>query len=533
MSASRPHRTFVEEAKANPDRIWVFDTTLRDGEQSPGASLTTREKVEIAIALEGMGIDIIEAGFPISSPDDFEAVRAVSAECRKARVAALSRCVEVDIERAWEAVSQAAMPRIHVFLATSAIHRKHKLKKAKSEIVRLAVEGVTRARGLCPEVEFSPEDAARTEDDFLAEVVEAVIDAGASIVNIPDTVGYTVPERFVSQIRYLREYVPNIDRAVISVHCHNDLGLAVANTLAAVSAGARQVEVTVNGLGERAGNAAVEEVVMALKTRKDYYGVTTGVNTKRIVPVSKLTARLTGMSVQRNKAIVGENAFAHEAGIHVHGVLCHRETYEIMRPQDVGIDESKIVLGKHTGHHAVASRVKALGYHLNSGQLEEVMHSVKRLADRKKNVYDADLEAILRDNVGQVEQTFSLERFQVMTGKELMPVATVTLKTGDEEKTDASVGDGPVDAILTAIDRITGMSGHLKDYRIDAVTGGREALGEVHITVLFDGEEFTGRGASPDVLEASALAYIHTVNRVAARAKGIKRGGSSKSRRGK
>jgi 2-isopropylmalate synthase len=293
------------------------------------------------------------------------------------------------------------------------------------------------------------------------------------------------------------------------------------------------VEVTVNGLGERAGNAAVEEVVMALKTRKDYYGVTTGVNTKRIVPVSKLTARLTGMSVQRNKAIVGENAFAHEAGIHVHGVLCHRETYEIMRPQDVGIDESKIVLGKHTGHHAVASRVKALGYHLNSGQLEEVMHSVKRLADRKKNVYDADLEAILRDNVGQVEQTFSLERFQVMTGKELMPVATVTLKTGDEEKTDASVGDGPVDAILTAIDRITGMSGHLKDYRIDAVTGGREALGEVHITVLFDGEEFTGRGASPDVLEASALAYIHTVNRVAARAKGIKRGGSSKSRRGK
>jgi 2-isopropylmalate synthase len=339
-------------------------------------------------------------------------------------------------------------------------------------------------------------------------------------------VGYTVPERFTEQILHLRANVPDIDRAVISVHCHNDLGLAVANTLAAVKAGARQVEVTMNGLGERAGNAALEEVVMALRTRGDHFGVTTGVDTRRIVPVSRRVANLTGIAVQRNKAIVGENAFAHEAGIHVHGVLAHRATYEIMRPQDVGIRASKIVIGKHTGRHAVESRLKSLGYRLGPQQLERVRDAVKKLADRKKSVFDADVEAIVRDEVGGVEETFALAGFQVMTGREMTPMATVSLRTGGPEgevKTDASTGDGPVSALISAIDRITGLEGELRDYRIEAVTGGREALGEVHVLVRFGEKEVAGRGASPDVLEASALAYVQAVNRAASRPGGRKR----------
>ncbi|MHC4253191.1 MAG: 2-isopropylmalate synthase, partial [Planctomycetota bacterium] len=516
-----PQSSFVRQARSDPSRVRIFDTTLRDGEQSPGASLTTREKVEIARSLEAMGVDIIEAGFPITSQDDFEAVRSVSRECRKVRVAGLARCVEADIKRAAEALKGAARPRIHVFLATSAIHRKYKLKKAKSEIVRLAVEGVKLARKFCDEVEFSPEDASRTEDAFLAEVVEAAIAAGAGIVNIPDTVGYAVPDRFSRQITYLRERVPNIEDAVISVHCHNDLGLAVANSLAAVEAGARQVECTINGLGERAGNASLEEFVMTLRTRKDHYGLTTGVDTRRILPTSRQVSKLTGISVQRNKAIVGENAFAHEAGIHVHGMLCHAETYEIMRPEDVGYSGSKIVIGKHTGHHAVEARVKSLGYKLSKEQLERVKVAVKDLADRKKSVFDADLEAILRDEVGHdVEETFALAGFQVMTGKDLTPMATVSLTVlGDKDdvRTDASAGDGPVSAIFTAVDRLTGVKGELEDYRIEAVTGGREAMGEVHITVKFGGEKISARGASPDVLEASALAYLQAVNRLVAR----------------
>lgn len=508
---------FVREACREPNRVWVFDTTLRDGEQSPGASLTTPEKVEIARSLEALGVDIVEAGFPISSPDDFQAVRAVAAECKKARVAALARCVEADIRRAAEAVKKAARPRLHVFLATSAIHRKYKLKKAKSEIVRLAAEGVRFARRFCEEVEFSPEDAARTEDDFLAEVVAAAIEAGAGIVNIPDTVGYAVPERLAAQIRYLKEHVPEIERAVISVHCHDDLGLAVANTLAAVSAGARQVEVTVNGLGERAGNAALEEVVMALRTRRDHFGVVTGIDTKKLVPTSKLVSKLTGMVVQRNKAVVGENAFAHEAGIHVHGVLCNRQTYEIMRPEDVGYGRTRIVLGKHTGRHAIEARVEALGWRLSPKKLAHVCEEVKRLADRKKSVYDADLEAILRGEFGEVQETWKLEAFEVMTGKGLTPMAMVALRGKTGVRTDASAGNGPISAMFTAIDRVTGLPGRLVDYRVEAVTSGREAMGEVHVVVRFDGLEFAGRGASPDILEASALAYLQAVNRALGR----------------
>jgi len=541
MSPHKFHSPFVREAAKNPDRIWIFDTTLRDGEQSPGASLTTREKVEIARVLEAMGVDIIEAGFPITSEDDFEAVKNVSRVCRKARIAGLARCVEKDIRAAAEALKGAAHPRIHVFLATSAIHRKHKLKKAKSEIVRLAVDGVKTARRFCTEVEFSPEDAARTENAFLAEVVEAVIAAGASVVNIPDTVGYTVPERFAEQIHYLRENVSNINDAVISVHCHNDLGLAVANSVSAVEAGARQVECTINGLGERAGNAALEEIVMILATRGEHFGVKTGIDTRRLVPASRLVSKLTGLVVQRNKAIVGENAFAHEAGIHVHGMLSHRETYEIMRPEDVGYGETKIVIGKHTGHHAIEARLKQLGHKLSKTELERVRGAVKRLADRKKTVFDADLEAILRDEVAEVDEVYSLERFQVMTGRELIPTATVTLGVhapGDkggkgarapvEMKTGASAGDGPVSAIFSAVDQVTGQKGSLREYRIEAVTGGREAMGEVHITVRFGDRDVAGRGASPDVLEASALAYLQATNRVVARQGGGKVAGKRK-----
>ncbi len=535
MGSHRYSSPFVRNAAKHPDRIWIFDTTLRDGEQSPGASLTTREKVEIARALEAMGVDIIEAGFPITSEDDFEAVKSVSRECRKAHIAGLARCVEKDIRAAAEALKGAAHPRIHVFLATSAIHRKHKLKKAKSEIVRLAVDGVKTAHRFCEEVEFSPEDAARTENAFLAEVVEAVIAAGASVVNIPDTVGYTVPERFAEQIHYLRENVPNIGDAVISVHCHNDLGLAVANSLSAVEAGARQVECTINGLGERAGNAALEEIVMVLATRGEHFGVGTKIDTRRLVPTSRLVSKLTGLVVQRNKAIVGENAFAHEAGIHVHGMLSHRETYEIMRPEDVGYGETKIVIGKHTGRHAIESRLKSLGHKLSKAELERVRAAVKRLADRKKTVFDADLEAILRDEVMEVEEVYSLERFQVMTGRELIPTATVTLGVrasgagSPEMKTGASAGDGPVSAIFTAVDQVTGFKGELRDYRIEAVTGGREAMGEVHIVVRFGDEQVAGRGASPDVLEASALAYLQATNRVVAR----RGGGGAPAKRGK
>lgn len=513
----------AERAGAEPDRVWIFDTTLRDGEQAPGASLRPKEKLEIAKALESLGADVIEAGFPITSDEDFEAVSLVASEIKRATVAGLARCVEKDIVRAAEAVKTARHPRIHVFLATSGIHRKYKLKKAKGEILRLAVEGVKTALKLCNEVEFSPEDASRTEPEFLAEVVEAVIEAGAAVVNIPDTVGYAVPGQFGGLISYLYEHVRNIDQAVISVHCHNDLGLAVANSLSAVEAGARQVECTVNGLGERAGNAALEEIVMGMRTRRDFFKLTTGINTRKLYPTSRLVSSLTGMTVQRNKAVVGENAFAHEAGIHVHGVLSHRSTYEIMRPEDVGYGRTRIVLGKHTGRHAVEARIKEMGFLLSRQEIERVKSEIKTIADKKKTVFDADLEAVVMNIVGKPEkEKFEFISFQVMTGKNMVPVATVTLKVGGEERTDASAGDGPVAAIFTAIDRITGMKGRLLEYRIDAVTGGREALGEVRVVVAFGKTESSGRGASPDILEASATAYLQALNRVASLRRGRK-----------
>src|SRR5947209_178735 len=376
------------------DRVLIFDTTLRDGEQSPSASMNLPDKLEVAHALKDLGVDVIEAGFPIASPGDFEAVQAIAQQVEGPIICGLARCNPEDIDRAWEALRDAPRPRIHVFLATSAIHREFKLRMAKDEIVRRAVEGVERAKSHCEDVEFSPEDAARTELDFLAEVVERAVEAGATTVNIPDTVGYAVPFQYAAAIRHLKQTVRGIDKVVISVHCHNDLGLAVANSLAALKEGARQVECTINGLGERAGNCALEEVVMAVRTRADYFGLDTKINTKRLMPTSRLVSRVTGIAVQRNKAIVGQNAFAHEAGIHQDGMLKHAQTYEIMRPEDVGLLRTELVLGKHSGRHALRQRIRDLGYHLDDGQLQQVFDAFKGLADRKKTIYDADIEAL-------------------------------------------------------------------------------------------------------------------------------------------
>ncbi len=500
------------------DQVIIFDTTLRDGEQSPGASLNTEEKLEVARALASLRVDVIEAGFPIASPGDFEAVRRVAGEVRGVTVAGLARALEKDIVCAHEAVRGAERPRLHVFLATSRIHMEHKLKKAKEEIVRLAVEGTRLARNLCDDVEFSPEDASRTEPDFLCEVVEAVIAAGATTVNIPDTVGYAMPEQFGQLISTLRSRVPNIDKAVISVHCHNDLGLAVANSLAAVKAGARQVECTINGLGERAGNASLEEIVMNLRVRGDYFGCGTGIASQRLVPVSKLVASLTGIFVQRNKAIVGLNAFAHEAGIHQHGVLAHSECYEIMRPEDVGLSRSDLVIGKHSGHHAIGERCRELGYELDGEQLRTVVDQIKALADKKKQVFDDDIRTIVEGIAAGSAGRFRLVSFHTSNGTRAIPTATVVLQRDDETLgPDAATGDGPVDAIYKTINRIAGMEDRVRllDYQIRAVTSGKDALGEVSILVECGHERVSGRAASTDILEASAQAYVAAINRIA------------------
>jgi len=515
-------------------RIKVFDTTLRDGEQSPGASLNMTEKIEIARALEALGVDIIEGGFPITSPGDFEAVALISKEVKKCVVAGLARCVEKDVASAGAALKHAARPRIHVFLATSAIHRKYKLRKAKSEIVRLAIEGVKFAKKFVSDVEFSPEDASRTEPEFLKEVVEAVIDAGASTVNIPDTVGYAIPEEFGELIRYLSEEVSNIDQAVISVHCHNDLGLAVSNSLAAILNGAGQVECTINGIGERAGNAALEEIIMSLATRRDFFRCTTGIQTRLLYPTSRLLSHHTGLVVQRNKAVVGENAFAHEAGIHQDGVLKERSTYEIMRPEDVGVPASRLVMGKHSGRHALKERAKAVGHELSEEALDKVYEKFKVLADKKKEVFDADILALIEDEMEQVPNIFELESFHVTSGTGTIPTATVRLKTSDGQvKQDAACGDGPVDAVYRTIDRITGISGRLVDYSIRAITSGKDAQGEVVLSADFNGIRFAGKASSTDIIAASAQAYLNAVNRAAASARagaGARKGGKAAPR---
>ncbi|MGB2936664.1 MAG: 2-isopropylmalate synthase [Phycisphaerae bacterium] len=508
-------------AKKADKRVLVFDTTLRDGEQSPGASMNLTEKLEVARALELLGVDVIEAGFPITSPDDFEAVRAISREVKKPIVAGLARCVPKDIDRAAEAVREARKPRIHVFLATSRIHRKYKLRKARSEILRLSVEGVERAKRAVQDVQFSPEDAARTEPDFLACVVEAVIDAGATTVNIPDTVGWATPDGFRALIEDLFERVPNIAEAVVAVHCHDDLGMAEANSLAAVLAGARQVECTINGIGERAGNAALEEIVMALRTRPEAFdGCWTNIKTERLYPISRLVSRVTGLVVQRNKAVVGENAFAHEAGIHADGILKKRTTYEIMDPRTVGLKTSRLVLGKHSGRHQFRERLKALGFRIPPEQIDRLFFGpFKELADRKKEVFDEDIEALVETELVTVPETWRLIGIQVATGTGGMPTATVELEHAGrgERIRDAATGDGPVDAIFRAMERLTGLSLKLMDYQIRSVTGGKEAQGEVRLEAKHRERTISGRGVSTDILEASAKAYLNAINRALGR----------------
>lgn len=473
------------------------------------------EKLRIARELELLGVDVIEAGFPAASPGDFESVREVAAIIEDSVVCGLARCRADDIEKAWEALKGAKRQRIHVFVATSAIHREYKLKLAKEQILRSAVESVKLARTLCDDVEFSPEDASRTEHDFLAEVVEAVIEAGASTVNIPDTVGYTVPSEFSALFRHLKAKVKNIEQVILSVHCHDDLGLAVANSLAAVSAGARQVECTINGIGERAGNCSLEEVVMATKVRNNHFNVQTGIDTTRLYPTSRLVSKITGMPVPRNKAVVGENAFAHEAGIHQHGVLQHHSTYEIMRPEDVGFSRTNLVLGKHSGRHAFRERVKELGFELSDAALGEVFKEFKKLADKKKELFDADLEALVLGTETHDRGVWTIEELQITAGSGSIATAAVKLghRTGQIFK-EAAVGDGPIDAVFQAIQRATGVSVELKSFDVHSLTIGEDAQGVVTLSVDYQNRGFRGNGVSTDIVEAGANALIEVINRI-------------------
>jgi 2-isopropylmalate synthase len=508
-----------KESVAAVDRVIIFDTTLRDGEQSPGCSMNLGQKLRVAKALKELGVDVIEAGFAAASPGDLEAIRAVSREVPGPIICSLSRCNRGDIEASWEALRDAPRRRCHVFLATSPIHRDFKLKMAKGEIAKRAVEGVKMAREKFDDVEFSTEDAARTELEFLAEVVEKAIEAGATTLNIPDTVGYALPQTYAETLGYLRKHVRGIDRVVMSVHCHNDLGLAVANSLAGVMVGARQVECTINGIGERAGNASLEEIAMALKTRQDVFKVKHGIQTEKLYPTSRLVSQVTGSYVQRNKAIVGQNAFAHEAGIHQHGMLTHRETYEIMRPEEVGFSRSQLVLGKHSGRHALKERLTSLGYKLDDAQLDKVFADFKVLADKKKEIYDADLEAlVIHGQLLKGQQMWDLSALSTTSGTGTLPAASIALVKSDGERFQAaSAGDGPVDAVFKAIESITGVTVKLRDYRIAAVTTGEDAQGEVSLEVEHDTGVYRGRALSTDIIEGSARAFLDVVNRIALR----------------
>jgi len=497
------------------DRIYIFDTTLRDGEQTPGVSLNMQEKLEIARQLENLGVDILEAGFPVASKGDFEGVRAIAQQVRRPVIAALARAVKQDIDRAWEAVKDAARPRIHTFIATSDVHMKYKLRMNPEAVLERVTEAVKYAKSLCPEVEFSPEDASRSRPEFLYQVLETAIAAGADVINIPDTVGYSTPVEFGSLIRGIRENVRGIEKVIISVHCHNDLGMAVANSLAAVENGARQVECTINGLGERAGNASLEEFVMALRTRKDYYSLHTNIATEQIYRTSTLVSSLTGVHVQPNKAIVGANAFAHESGIHQHGMLANRETYEIMTPESIGLKQSQIILGKHSGRHAFEERLAELGYtHLSSEEINDAFQKFKDLADKKKYVMDSDIEALISDKITQIPEVLQLEYFHISSGNSLISTSTVRLSKEGRILEEAACGDGPIDAIFHAIDRASGLEVSLKDYRIRAITSGKDALGESTVKVEKNGRIYAGRGISTDIIEASAKAYINALNKM-------------------
>lgn len=494
--------------------ITIFDTTLRDGEQSPGASLQRNEKLEIAQQLARLGVDVIEAGFPVASPDDLKAAQLISRTVKGPIICGLARSLKKDIDAAYQGVRSARRPRIHVFLATSEIHMKYKLKKAEDEILRQAVESVKYARRYVSDIEFSPEDASRTQPDFLYRVLERVIAAGATTVNIPDTVGYAIPDEFGRLIYNITRRVPNINKAVISVHCHNDLGLAVANSLTSVKNGAGQVECTINGIGERAGNASLEEIVMGMRTRNDFFDKKTNIKTKLLYETSRMVSRLTGIAVQPNKAIIGSNAFAHEAGIHQDGVLKRRATYEIMKPEDVGFGESKLVLGKHSGRHALKARLKRLGYSLKETELLRAFKRFKKLADKKKTIYDEDLKAIVEDEISVIPELYRLVNLYIEGGTQKAPKATVKLKMKKREASSTAAGDGPVDACYKAVDKVTGLRGRLLDYGIRSITSGKDALGEASIKVKVKGRVVSGRGTSTDIIEASVKAYLNAMNKI-------------------
>lgn len=493
-------------------KLYVFDTTLRDGEQSPGCSMNLKEKLLVAEHLELLKVDVIEAGFAASSPGDFESVKAVAQAAREAAVASLCRALPQDIDMGWQAVSSARRPRLHIFLATSPLHMQYKLKLQPEQVYEKAVSMVAYARKRCPEIEFSLEDASRTEPDFMYRVVEGVIRAGASVVNLPDTVGYAVPEQYGAMIRGVLDHVPNAGEAVLSVHCHNDLGLAVANSLAAVQAGARQVECTLNGIGERAGNAALEEVVMTLRTRPDYFVAASRVETTRLYAASRCVVLATGSRVQANKAIVGENAFAHEAGIHQHGVMAHAGTYEIMTPESIGIPRNRMVLGKHSGRHAFEGRLTDLGFHLEDTRIQELFARFKRLADCKKTVSDADIEALARGEAGRDAERVKLERFVVQSGNDIPATSTVSLLCDGQPARHTATGDGPIDASFKAIEGIMGLTLKLEAFALSAVTGGEDAQGEASVKVRHDERLYNGHGVSTDVVEASIRAYLAAIN---------------------
>jgi 2-isopropylmalate synthase len=505
-------------------QIRIFDTTLRDGEQAPGCSMTLSEKLRVAKALSELKVDIIEAGFPAASPGDFESVKTIAERNFGPVICGLARCNAADIQKVYDAVKGADRHRIHVFVATSAIHREHKLKMAKEEIIKSAVGAIEMARGLVDDVEFSPEDASRTELSYLAEVVSAAIEAGATTVNIPDTVGYTVPAEFDRLFRYLKEHVARIDEITLSVHCHNDLGMAVANSLAAVSAGARQIECTINGIGERAGNCSLEEAVMAIKTRAEFFDVETSIDTTRLYPTSRLVSNITGMHPPRNKAIVGENAFAHEAGIHQHGMLQHASTYEIMRPEDVGLSHSNLVLGKHSGRHAFRDRLVELGFQLDDFETNRAFKEFKKLADKKKDIYDGDLESIVMNAGGASSGPWTLKSLEVQTQTDEPATAAVTLIDEDgKEVAESARGDGPVAAAFQALEHATGVQLILRNFELHSASIGEDAQGEVIVTVEHDGQSFRGRGASVDIVEAGCRACLEVTNRILRR---IQRGAS-------
>jgi 2-isopropylmalate synthase len=499
----------------NPERLIIFDTTLRDGEQSPGCSMTQPEKLRVARALAELGVDVIEAGFPAASRGDWESVNAVAREVHGPIICGLARCNRGDIELAAKALRDAPRHRLHVFLATSAIHRQYKLNMAEEEIIRSAVEGVRIAREFCEDIEFSPEDASRTELEFLAQVVEAVIEAGATTVNIPDTVGYTVPDEFAELFRYLRKNVRGIERVTLSVHCHDDLGMAVANSLTAVVTGVRQIECTINGIGERAGNCSLEEVVMALKTRETFFNVRTNIVSTRLYPTSRLISNITGMPIPRNKAVVGENAFAHEAGIHQHGMLKHHSTYEIMRPEDVGLPRSSLVLGKHSGRHALRERVQALGFDLDETEFNRVFAEFKALADKKKELFDGDIEALVLRAEGSAEGPWTLVKLRTVAERERPAEATVRLQHADGRSIEQTAhGDGPVDAALKAIEAATGIVAALRKFELHGVTGGEDAQGEAVVYVEYKQRTYRGSSVSTNIIESSTMAFLEVINRI-------------------